>query len=49
MEFRIFLPKGVNPFKIQIRFKLEFASKIYNARSRDILELGQKENLSTLN
>jgi hypothetical protein len=25
MEFMRFLPKGLNPFKIQTRFKLEFS------------------------
>jgi hypothetical protein len=37
-----FLPKGLNPFKIQIRFKLEFASKFYNSKCREILKLEQK-------
>jgi hypothetical protein len=41
--------KGLNPFKIQTRFKWEFASEIYNSKSREVFELGQKENLSTLN
>jgi hypothetical protein len=30
-EYRIFwMPKGLNPFKIQARFKLEFVSEFYN-------------------
>jgi hypothetical protein len=36
-----FLPKGLDPFKIQIRFKLEFASEFYNSKSIVILKLGQ--------
>jgi hypothetical protein len=40
-----FLPKGLDPFKIQIRFKLEFASEFYNSKSIVILKLGQKRKI----
>jgi hypothetical protein len=39
-----FFPKGLNPFKIQARFKLEFSSKFYISKSIEILKLGQKGN-----
>jgi hypothetical protein len=42
-------PKGLNPFKIQIRFKLDFASKFCNSKSREIWVLGPKGTLSHLN
>jgi hypothetical protein len=45
MEFMRFLPKGLNPFKIQKRFKLEFAFEIYNSKSREIWKLPRKESL----
>jgi hypothetical protein len=49
MEFIRFFPKGLNPFKIQTRFKLDFTSEFYYSKSIEILRLGQKGNLSTLN
>jgi hypothetical protein len=42
MEFFL---KGLNPFKIQKIFKLEFASEFYNLESREICKLGLKGNL----
>jgi hypothetical protein len=44
-----FLPEGWNLFKIQTRFKLDFTSKFYNSKSREILELDQKGKLGNLN
>jgi hypothetical protein len=46
IEIMRYVPEGLNPFKIQIRFKLEFASRIYNSKSREILNLDQKQELS---
>jgi hypothetical protein len=43
------LIKGLNPLKIQARFKLEVSSEFYNAKSREIWRLHQKGFLSTLN
>jgi hypothetical protein len=43
-----FFPKGLNPFKIPTRFKLDFAFEFYNSKARDIWKLGQG-NLSHLN
>jgi hypothetical protein len=40
-----FLAEGLNPFEIQIRFKSDFASKICNSKSREILELDQKREV----
>jgi hypothetical protein len=42
MEFLRFLPKGLNPFKIQAIFKRNFAPEIYHSKSREIVNLGQK-------
>jgi hypothetical protein len=39
----------LNPFKIQAIFKSEFGSKIYNSKSREILELDHKGKLFSLN
>jgi hypothetical protein len=36
---------GLNPFKIQARFKLGFISEFYNSKSEEILELGQNLKL----
>jgi hypothetical protein len=44
-----FFPKGLNPFKIQTRFKLDFVSEFYNSKSREIFKWGQKGNLFVLN
>jgi hypothetical protein len=40
-----FLPKGLNPLKIQTIFKLDFSSEFCNSKSREILRLGQNRNL----
>jgi hypothetical protein len=49
MEFVRFLPKGLKPFEIQTRFKLNFASEIYNSKYIEILKLGQKGKFCNLN
>jgi hypothetical protein len=43
-----FLPKGLNPFKIQSRFNLVFNSEFYNSNYREILEMDQKGKLCNL-
>jgi hypothetical protein len=45
MEFMRFLSKGLNPFKIQTKFKSDFTSEFYNSKSKEILNLGQKLKL----
>jgi hypothetical protein len=37
--------KKFNPFKIQIRFKLEFISEFYNLKYREICKFVQKGNM----
>jgi hypothetical protein len=44
-----FFPKGWKPFKIQTRFKLDFAFEFHNSKAREIWKLGHKGNLSHLN
>jgi hypothetical protein len=39
----------VNPFKILIIFQLDFASKFYNSKFREISKLGQNGKLFVLN
>jgi hypothetical protein len=48
-EFVEFLPKGLNPFKIQSDFKLDFFSEFYNSKSIENWKLGQKGCLFVLN
>jgi hypothetical protein len=43
-----FLPKGSNPFKIQTRFKLDFASEFCNSKYIEIWKLGKKGKVSCL-
>jgi hypothetical protein len=45
MEFMRFLSKGLNPFKIQTKFKSDFISEFYNSKLKEILNLGQKLKL----
>jgi hypothetical protein len=40
-----FLPKGLNPYKIQARFKLEFVFEFRNSISGEIWKLGPKGKL----
>jgi hypothetical protein len=44
-EFMRFFRKGLNPFKIKTKFKLDFPSEFYNSKSTENLKLGQKEIL----
>jgi hypothetical protein len=43
-----FFPKGLNPFKIQTRYKLDFAFEFCNSKYREFSKLEQKGNLSHL-
>jgi hypothetical protein len=48
MECMRFLLKGLNPFKIQTRFKSDFTSELYNLKSREIWKLDHKIKLCHL-
>jgi hypothetical protein len=49
MEFMRFLPGGLNPSKIETRFKSDVASKFYNSKYGEIWKLDQKGELFYLN
>jgi hypothetical protein len=45
VELMRFLPKGLNFFKIQTRFKMDWLPDFCNSKSIEILEVGQKGKL----
>jgi hypothetical protein len=44
-----FVPKGLNPFKIQSDFELEYFFEFCNSKSRENWKLGQKGCLFVFN